>query len=228
MFYELRKYDVMPGRLPALLDRFGTFTVPHWNERGFRVVGFWTPLLGGNNHQLIYMLGWDSFEERMAKFSAWQASPERAAKWEETERDGPLVRRVNNVLLQPTDFSQIEKGPALDPAKGDHYLFELREYDAMPGKLRALVQRFGGFTIDCFRKHGFHQVGYWTSVMGGHNNRLTYILAWNSLDERQRAFAEFRADSERQRIFKESERDGNLVEFVANVLMQPTAFSPLR
>ena len=228
MFYELRKYDVMPGRLPALLDRFGSFTVPHWNQRGFRVIGFWTPLMGGNNHQLVYMLAWESFEERMKKFADWQASPERAEKWEETERDGPLVHRVNNVLLQPTSFSPMDTGVKLDPPTGDHYLFELRDYDTMPGKLRPLVQRFGGYTTACFKKHGFHQVGYWTPVMGGHNNRLTYILAWNSLEEREGAFAAFRADPERQRVFAESEKDGILVEFVANVLMQPTGFSPLR
>jgi len=27
MLYELRKYEVMPGKRPALLDRFGSFTV---------------------------------------------------------------------------------------------------------------------------------------------------------------------------------------------------------
>jgi hypothetical protein len=28
VLYELRKYDVMPGKGPTLLDRFGEFTVP--------------------------------------------------------------------------------------------------------------------------------------------------------------------------------------------------------
>ena len=108
MFYEMRRYDIVPGKQAALLDRFGTFTVPNWQQRGFRVVGFWTPELGASSNHLIYMLGWESFEERVQKFSAWQADPERAKKWEETEANGPLVERVVNSMLEPTRFSAMK------------------------------------------------------------------------------------------------------------------------
>ena len=37
MLYELRRYDVAPIKLPALLDRFGSFTVQKWKEYGFRL-----------------------------------------------------------------------------------------------------------------------------------------------------------------------------------------------
>ena len=36
MLYELRRYDVAAGKLPALVDRFGSFTVHKWKEYGFR------------------------------------------------------------------------------------------------------------------------------------------------------------------------------------------------
>src|SRR3954463_3833522 len=100
----------MPGKMPALLDRFGGFTVDKWKEYGFNLVGFWTPQFGGPNNQLVYIWGWESVEERMKKMPAWRNSPERKAKWEETEKNGALVHRVNNVLLQPTDFSPIDRG----------------------------------------------------------------------------------------------------------------------
>ena len=32
MLYELRRYDVAAGKLPALLDRVGSFTVHKWTE----------------------------------------------------------------------------------------------------------------------------------------------------------------------------------------------------
>ena len=230
VLYELRKYEVMPGRLPRLLDRFGSFTVKKWAEHGFRLIGFWTPDVGGHNHQLIYMWAWESFEERTTKFNAWRANPERATKWAETEKDGPLVRRVYNQLLEPTAFSPLDNGVSLGADAGTRspYLFELREYEASPGKLGALVDRFGSFTTRCFADHGFRQVAYWTSQMGGHNHQLIYILAWQSYDERTKRFNEFRADAERQRVFAESDRNGPLVERVANVMMEPTAFSPMK
>lgn len=231
MFYELRNYDVAPGKQEALLDRFATFTTLKWKEYGIRLTGFWTPEIAEpqTNH-VTYILAWESFEERMKKFPAWQADPERARKWEETEVEGPLARRVYNLFMEPTDFSQLDRGVPYgsDPSERSPYLFELREYDAMPGKRTALVNRFGNFTVDCFTRHGFRQVGYWLPVMGGHNHQLIYFLAWESYEERSRCFDAFRADPERQRAFAESEKDGVLVEHVNNSILRPAAFSPMK
>ena len=230
MFYELRRYEAMLGRRPALLDRFGSFTVPKWRERGWNVVGFWTPAMGGFSDQLIYVLGWESFEQRMKMFSTWRADPERAKKWEVTEKDGPLVRRVNNMLLEPTDYCQLDRGIPYGPDAAGRapYLFELREYDAVPGKLSSLVQRFGTITTNYFKQYGFRQVGFWTPVMGGHNQQLIYMLAWENDEERARKFKEFRADPEREKAFHETERNGPLVERTHNTMLEPTAFSPMR
>ncbi len=229
MLYELRKYDVMPGKQPALLDRFGTFTAPKWGEYGIKVVGFWTPQIGGQNN-LIYMLAWDSFEQRTERFGAWQASPERAAKWEETERDGPLVRRLANVLMEPTAFSPMDLGVTYEGASGRApYLFELREYEAMPGRKAALINRFGTFTNACFSRHGFRPIGYWSPVVGPSNQQFVYMLAWESYEERNRCFEEFQRDPERRRVFEESEKAaGPLVEKTTNAMLRPTAFSPLK
>ena len=230
MLYELRKYEVMPGKVPALLNRFSSFTVPKWQEYGIRLVGFWTPEIGGHNQQLIYAWAWESHAERVEKFGAWRADPERARVWAETQRDGPLVRRVHNLLMDPTDFSQIDLGVPYGPdaATRPPYVFELREYEAMPGRLPDVVQRFRGFTCDSFAAHGFRQVGYWTPSIGDHDHLLVYILAWESVEERNRLFGEFRLDPERRRVFAASEENGPIVERVNNVLMNPTAFSPMR
>jgi len=230
MLYELRKYEVMPGKVPALLNRFSSFVIHKWNEYGLRLVGFWTPEIGGHNQQIIYIWGWESYEERVQKLGPWRADPERAKKWAETQRDGPLVRRVHNLLMEPTDFSHLDRGIPLGPdASGRQpYLFELREYDAMPGKLPNVVQRFGGFTIDCFKKYGFRQVGYWTPLIAGSNQRLTYILAWESHEERIKQFKAFRADPDRVRVFAESEKDGVLVERVTSTMLEAAAFSPMK
>src|SRR5262249_49250419 len=90
MFYELRRYDVAAGKLAALVDRFGSFTVHKWKQYGFRLIGFWTPVVADRSNQLVYIWGWESLEERAKKNAAWRADPERAKKWAETEKDGPL------------------------------------------------------------------------------------------------------------------------------------------
>ena len=230
MLYELRRYDVMPGKLPALVDRFGSFTVQKWKEYGFRLIGFWTPLMGEKSNQVTYIWGWESYEERTKKMAPWRADPERAKKWAETEANGPLVKRVYNQLMEPTSYSQLDRGEAYGPDASTRkpYFFELREYQATPGKIQNITDRFGNFTCDAFRKHGFRQVGYWHNRMGGNDHVLTYMLAWESLDERVEKFDTFAKDPERARVFGESEKNGPIVEQVTVTMLRPTAFSPMK
>jgi hypothetical protein len=229
MLYELRRYEVVAGKLPALLERFGTFTVEKWKQHGFRLVGFWTPLLGEKSNQVVYIWAWESVEERARKMAPWRADPERAKKWAESEKDGPLVKRVYNQLMEPTSYCQLEKGEAYGPdASGrEPYLFELREYQAMPGKIVNITERFGGFTCAAFKKHGFRQVGYWLNRIGGNDHQLIYMLAWESLNERVQKFDTFAKDPDRARVFAESEKNGPIVEQVTTTILRPTAFSPM-
>ena len=53
------------------------------------------------------------------------------------------------------------------------------------------------------------------------------MLAFEDMGHRQRAWAEFGADPEWQRVRAESEREGPLVHHIENRLMTPTDFSPL-
>ena len=105
-------------------------------------------------------------------------------------------------------------------------IYELRVYDAVPGKLPALSQRFEKTTMGYFAKHGMQVVGFWTDEVGT-SNRLTYLLAFDDLAHRDRAWTAFRADSERLKIFEETERDGPLVARIENTIMRPTSYSPL-
>src|SRR5262249_21350536 len=115
MLYELRRYDVAASKLPALIDRFGSFTVNKWKEYGFRLIGFWTPVVSEKSNQVVYMWGWESLEERAKKNAAWRADPARAKKWAETQKDGPLVNRVYNQLMEPTSYSQLDRGEPFGP-----------------------------------------------------------------------------------------------------------------
>ena len=169
---------------------------------------------------LIFSSGWESYEERTKKNAAWRADPERAKKWAETEKDGPLVNRVYNQLMEPTAYSQLDRG--------EPYIFELREYQAMPQKIANVADRFGGFTCQAFKKHGFRQVGYWLNRLGGNDHQLIYLLAWESLDERVARFDTFAKDPERARVFAESEKNGPIVQQVTTTILRPTAFSPMK
>ncbi|HYB57228.1 MAG TPA: NIPSNAP family protein [Alphaproteobacteria bacterium] len=108
MIYELRIYHCVSGRLPALLKRFETITLGIWERHGIRQAGFWTVAIGGSNQDLYYLLQWDSLAEREKKWTAFMSDPEWIAKRAETERDGPIVASLENMILQPTKFSSVK------------------------------------------------------------------------------------------------------------------------
>jgi hypothetical protein len=108
MIYELRIYNCVPGRLPALLKRFETITLELWKKHGIRQAGFWTTVIGQSNQNLFYFLVWDSLADREKMWAAFQSDPEWIAKRAETERDGPIVATLSSQLLEPTKFSSVK------------------------------------------------------------------------------------------------------------------------
>lgn len=106
-------------------------------------------------------------------------------------------------------------------------IYEMRTYEAAPGKLRPLTARFAETTDRLFKKYGFRPVGYWTESVGD-NTKFHYILAWENDAERLAKWAEFREDSERATAFAASEVNGQLVTRITNSIWVPTAFSELQ
>ncbi len=108
MIHELRIYHCISGRLPNLLRLFDTITLGLWKKHGIRQAGFWTVAIGDSNQDLYYLLEWESLAEREQKWGAFQADPEWIAKRAETEKDGPIVATLSNLILQPTSFSSVK------------------------------------------------------------------------------------------------------------------------
>jgi hypothetical protein len=104
-------------------------------------------------------------------------------------------------------------------------IHELRIYRTLPGRLPALLARFQNHTLRIWDRHGIRQAGFWTTLVGESSSDLTYLLAWQSLAERERKWAAFLADPEWQRVRAESEQDGPINLTIGNQLLVPTSFS---
>jgi hypothetical protein len=112
--------------------------------------------------------------------------------------------------------------------KGKPMIYELRIYRSVPGRLPALVSRFQNHTLRIWERHGIRQAGFWTTLIGESNQQLTYMLAWNSMAEREERWDAFRADPEWIAISAESEKDGQLVQNIRNEVLAPTEFSSVK
>ena len=107
-------------------------------------------------------------------------------------------------------------------------LYELRVYRCLPGRLPALLKRFETITLKLWEKHGIRQAGFWTTAIGESNQDLHYLLAWESLAERERKWTAFASDPEWLTARAETEKDGQIVAQVTNSILQPTAFSAVK
>ena len=112
-------------------------------------------------------------------------------------------------------------------AEKETRFFEMRTYYAAPGKLDNLLARFRDHTTKLFEKHGMVNVGYWTPATNS-ENKLIYLLAYPSRDAREKSWKAFGADPVWQKVARESERDGKLVNKVESVFLAPTDFSPIK
>jgi hypothetical protein len=107
-------------------------------------------------------------------------------------------------------------------------IYEMRVYHCVPGRLPALLRRFETITLGIWERHGIRQAGFWTTVVGSSNQALTYLLAWESLAEREQKWGAFQADPEWLAKRAETERDGQIVAHITNELLAPTTFSSVK
>ncbi len=97
---ELRVYDAVPGKLPALHTRFVDHMMGLFERHGMENVAYWTGEVGASN-RLVYMLGFPSLEDRKRSWAAIHEDPDWQKVVGETERDGPLTRATRRTVLRP-------------------------------------------------------------------------------------------------------------------------------
>lgn len=107
--------------------------------------------------------------------------------------------------------------------------FEMREYVANPGKMEALHKRFRDHTNKLLVKHKMEIVAHWVVASGDQaGQKLVFILAYPSKEEREKAWEAFQKDPDWQKAKADSEKDGPLVAKAVVTFMTPTDYSPVK
>lgn len=109
----------------------------------------------------------------------------------------------------------------------DTRIFELRTYEAVPGKIDALLTRFRDHAAGLFEKHGMTNIGFWVENDddGQRSETLVYLVAHASREAAQKSWESFWADPE----WTAARSDGEQVTASATTkFLSPTEFSALR
>lgn len=107
-------------------------------------------------------------------------------------------------------------------------IYELRIYTVVPNRMPNLLKRFREHTLPLWEKHGIRPVGFFTTIVGPSNNRLTYLLAWESMAERDQKYEAFMADPVWIAAKAASEADGPINANIENQFLLPTDFSKMQ
>ena len=124
------------------------------------------------------------------------------------------------------------------PSQG---VYEMRVYYTHDGKFEDIVSRFENHTTKLFEKHGFTNVGYWTTkkvdsvsfadnfiISNKSDSALVYIVSFKDMISRNESWRNFIKDPEWNRVFNESTNNGPIVKEIEQVFLSPTIFSNLK
>jgi hypothetical protein len=108
--FEMRTYYTHPGRLDALNKRFREHTCKLFEKHGMELIGFWTPQdeKDGKADTLVYLLAFPSRDAAKESWKAFGDDPDWKKARAESEADGPIVKKVVSVFLDPTDYSKVK------------------------------------------------------------------------------------------------------------------------
>ncbi len=111
MIYELREYDIEPGKMAAYDKRFEEVDIVRLFEKhGMKVIGFWHTVIGENaQNRITYMLAYEDLGARERCWKSFHADPTWPQKRRETETDGrSWNRHIRNTILAPTSYSPLK------------------------------------------------------------------------------------------------------------------------
>ncbi len=230
MLYELRHYDLVGSHARSMVNtRFERHTLPIWKRIGIEAVGFWWVFVG-QSPRMTYMLAWDSLAQREQLWGEFEAD----AEWQKARADSIAqagynpVRTMTSAILKPTEYS-FQARQRNQPSRLAGGIFELRTLSFDDG--RKLTQASEWFEQDAhaaMEAHGMFTMGFWTTVIGV-SPRLTYMLVFEDLTHRDRAWAAFHTDPYYQTIEGKLYPKGQpLIAQTESCLMRGTEFSGWR
>src|SRR5258706_71707 len=184
-------------------------------------------LVGPHTPELLAIYGFSSMEE-MWDVHARITQDEAAGKAVQLLESGaePAFDSLDSSVVEAADYSPEIKPEASDTPR----IFELRVYHSPTWRqLGLLHERFRGPEIKIFHRAGINPILYGSTVIGPNIPNLVYVIPFNDLAAREKAWNAFAADAEWQKVRKESiERGGEIVSSNQILLYKATKYSPIR
>ncbi len=222
-FYELRTYELRNDLPVAAFRTFLEKTyLPAIRPLLSGPVGVFEIIFGQDAPSVILLLQYESLDKLRANS---ELTAKAGTAWKEFESSGiPYIRYRSELFRAFEGHPRVEVPPAREPG----HVFELRTYESTNTlKAAAKVDMFNTEEIKIFRACAMQPVFFGEAVIGQKLPHLTYMLAFDDMAAREKAWSTFSANPDWNRI----RNDPRWVDTVSSIhasFLRPASFSEIR
>jgi len=231
-FLELRRYQMRNSKSNQV-SRTGAFIsqvyVPAARRAGIGPIGVFSAVIAPESPFLLVVSSYPSLGEMQTAMEKLAKDSEYAKGLADFDANPELPYiRIESTLLRCFDaLPVVEKGKT--PATGER-IFELRTYESdNETTVKRKIGMFAEGEIAIFRRCGLQPVFFGEALAGANLPRITYMVAYDNMAGRDKAWAAFGADPEWQKLrVAPGLTDPDIVANISNAILKPAAGSEIR
>ncbi len=228
--FVLENYFLKNGTQgPRLHDHLSKAVIPALSKINPGPMIVLDALVASHMPQVALIMGFQSLEELWTVHSKVVADKElmKSSEAWESDPEQPYEHFSSALLLAADYCPPLENDKA--PRKSSR-IFELRTYHSPTWRqLQSLHERFANNEIKIFHRSGVNPILYSSTLFGSNMPNLTYLIPFESLGAREKAWDAFGADPEWIKVRKESiDKYGQISSVMQISLYKATPYSPVR
>jgi hypothetical protein len=225
----LRMRNTQDSMVQRTNDFLGKSLVPALKRAGAKSVGVFAPLIGPGSPSSIILSDY-------ADAAAWEGASQKLRNDKEYQKAaeayyGNPVGYVRAETMLLRGFSTVPAIEAVAPRpENKTHVFELRTYESNnPRSLARKIRMFDEGEVAIFRKVGMKVVFFGEALTGQNLPQLTYMLAYDDMAAREKAWADFVRHPEWLKMKGQpGASDAEIVSSISNSMLRPLPFSPIK
>ena len=229
---ELRHFQLrntVDGMGPRTIEHLSKSYLPALRRAGSGPVGLFSSMISQDSPYVLVLSSYPNLAQ-------WEEALDKLSKDKQHEKERDAYRagglgyaRMETTLLRAFDSLPDVVVPLRDEKRPGR-IFEIRTYES--NTIDTLKRKIGMFNegeIAIFRKLNMLPVFFGETIVGRNMPNLTYMLAFDDLAAREKAWKAFGTDPDWQKMrIQPGLTDPEVVSNISNSIVQPLALSEIR
>lgn len=231
-YYELRRYHLRRGpRQKMFEDYLSQAYLPAATRAGAGPIGVFHVMVGPESPSIYVLVTYKALDDIGTVLAKLKDDADYAKAAAEVRAlppsDPAYLRAESSLFISFTGLPKVEIPAQTKEGKGR--IFELRTYEShnKPASVKK-IQMFNEGEIALFRRAGLAPVFFGEAIIGSRLPNLTYMLVFDDLAARDKAWRSFGGDPDWKKLSSTPGfTDPEIVTDISNVLLRPASYSQI-